>query len=162
MFTRAHLIRLVLIIGLHAALAGCAGWISGDFQDPQVRLVKVEIIKARLLEQRFSLRFRVDNPNDFRLPIRGLTYQVHLNGLPLGTGSAREWVTVPANGGVEFEVMLRTNLWRHLKDLAKTLEDPHSPISYGLSGQVRTGLLFGRSVHLQRNGEIIPGDYLPE
>ena len=33
---------------------------------------------------------------------------------------------------------------------------------YRLQGEVKTGLMFGRSVHLRRNGEIIPGDFIPE
>jgi LEA14-like dessication related protein len=57
---------------------------------------------------------------------------------------------------------VRTNLWRHLKQIVSLLEDPNKPISYQLQGEVKTGLLFGRSVHLERKGEIIPGNYIPE
>ena len=159
---RTNIIALTIIIGLQAGLTGCTSWFSGEFQDPEVRLVKVDVIKAKLLEQQFSLRFRVDNPNDFELPIRGLSYDVQLNGIPLTAGESSEWLNVPANGRREFEVPVRTNLWRHLKGVVKALEDPDKPISYRLSGKVKTGVLFGRNVHLQRNGEIIPGDHIPE
>jgi len=159
---RARLIGLATIIGLHLGLAGCAGWFGGDFQDPDVHLVKVDVIKARLLEQRFSLRFRIDNPNDSDLPIRGLEYQVHLNGIRLAEGESSEWLSVPAHGRSEFEVPVRTNLWRHVKDIVKALEKPDQPIRYSLRGEVKTGLLFGRNVHMQRDGEIIPSEHIPE
>ena len=160
---RTNIIALTIIIGLQAGLTGCTSWFSGEFQDPEVRLVKVDVIKAKLLEQQFSLRFRVDNPNDFELPIRGLSYDVQLNGIPLTAGESSEWLNVPANGRREFEVPVRTNLWRHLKGVVKALENPDKPISYRLSGEVKTGgWMFGRNVHLQRNGEIIPGDHIPE
>lgn len=156
------LISLTVVLGLFAGLQGCASWFSGDFQDPEVRLVKVDVVKARLLEQQFILRFRIDNPNDASFPVRGLDYSVQLNGVPLASGESREWFNVPARGHQVFDVPVRTNLWRHLKDIVRALEDPDQPIRYSLSGEVRTGLLFGRSVHLVRNGEIIPSDYIPE
>jgi LEA14-like dessication related protein len=147
----ARAIGLATILALHLGLSGCASWFGEDFQNPEVRLVKVDVIKAKLLEQRFSLRFRVDNPNASELPIRRLA-----------EGESSQWVTVPAHGHAEFEVPVRTNLWRHLKGVVEALEEPEAPIRYRLRGEVKTGLLFGRSVHLQRNGEIIPGDYIPE
>jgi LEA14-like dessication related protein len=42
------------------------------------------------------------------------------------------------------------------------LKNPHEPINYRLEGQVEVGSWFGRSVQLQRSGEIIPGNFIPE
>jgi LEA14-like dessication related protein len=159
MFSQA---RICIILSLLLGLSGCVSWFTGDFQPPEVRLIEVEVVKAKLLEQRFTLRFRVDNPNPSELPIRSLSYAIHLNGTRLAEGESSQWFSVPANGHTEFEVPVRTNLWRHLKNIVKALEDPDQPIRYSLRGEVKTGLLFGRSVHLQRNGEIIPGDHIPE
>jgi LEA14-like dessication related protein len=164
MFSQARVrtIGLAIIMVLPLGLSGCTSWFGGDFQDPEVHLVKVDVIKAKLLEQRFSLRFRVDNPNGSELPIRGLVYDIQLNDTPLAEGESSQWFEVPAHGHAEFEVPVRTNLWRHLKGVVDALEEPDRPIRYRLRGEVKTGLLFGRSVHLQRNGEIIPGEYIPE
>lgn len=159
---RTNIIALILISTLLAATAGCSSWFRSDFQDPQLHLLRVDVIKAKLHEQRFALHFRVENPNAFELPVRGLKYTVHLNGLPLATGESSTWINVPAHGQREFEVPVRTNLWRHLKGLVKSLETPEQPIRYGLYGDLKTGVLFGRNVHIQSNGEIIPGDYIPE
>lgn len=155
-------IGLTFLLGLCTGLPGCAAWFGGEFTDPQVRLVKVDVVKARLLEQQFILRFRIDNPNDDSFPVRGLSYSVQLNGVPLASGESSEWFNVPARGHQVFDVPVRTNLWRHLKDVVRALEDPEQPIRYSLRGEVKTGLLFGRRVHLARNGEIIPGNYIPE
>ena len=156
-------IALTLLMLLATSLNGCASWFASDFQDPSVHLVKVDVIKARLHEQRFSLRFRIDNPNDSALAIRGLIYDIQLNEVPLATGESNRSLEVPAHGRREYEVTVRTNLWRHLRKLVKSLEDTDQPIRYQLRGEVKAGsMLFGRNVHLQRNGEIIPGDYIPE
>ena len=77
MFCQARTIRIlrtVVLLCLLGGMAGCSTWFSGDFKDPTVELTKVDIIKARLLEQQFMLRFRIDNPNDHSLPVRGLIY----------------------------------------------------------------------------------------
>lgn len=157
-----RILSLLLTLGLLVSLGGCSSWLTDDFRDPEVRLLKVDVVKAKLLEQKFVLRFRIDNPNDISLPIRGLNYNVKLNGVLLAEGQSDKSFTVPARGHQTFEVPVRTNLWRHLKRIVNSLEDPDEPISYQLQGEVKTGLMFGRSVHLQRNGEIIPGNYIPE
>jgi LEA14-like dessication related protein len=161
MFSKAQTIRILSLL-LLLGLSGCSTWFSSGFKDPDVRLVKVDVIKAKLLEQQFVLRFRIDNPNGVSLPVRGLVYDVTLNEIPLADGESSTWFTVPAHGRMEFDVPVRTNLWRHMKYIVKLLEKPDQPIRYSLQGEVKTGLLFGRSVHLSRKGEIIPGDYIPE
>ena len=165
MFSQAQTIRilsLLLFFGLLSGLGGCSSWSSGDFKDPAVSLVKVDVVKAKLLEQHFTLRFRIDNPNSFSLPVRGLDYVVHLNQVKLAEGESNASFTVPAHGHYIFDVPVRTNLWRHLRQIVKALEKPDSPIPYRLQGAVKTGWLFGRSVHMSRNGEIIPGNYIQE
>ena len=165
MFPHARTIKiftLLMFFGLCSGLGGCSSWTSGGFKDPDVRLVNVDVIKAKLLEQQFMLRFRIDNPNPVSLPVRGLDYSVYLNEVKLAEGESSSRFTVPAYGHHEFDVPVRTNLWRHLRRIVKLLEKPEEPIHYSLSGQVKTGFLFGRSVQVTRNGEIIPGRFLPK
>jgi LEA14-like dessication related protein len=165
MFYQAQTIRtlsLIMFFGLFSGLGGCSTWSSGDFKDPEVRLVKVEVVKAKLLEQHFTLRFRIDNPNSFSLPIRGMDYVVNLNNVKLAEGESNVSFTVPAHGHHNFSIPVRTNLWRHLRQIVKALDKPDEPIPYRLQGAVKTGWLLGRSVHMSRNGEIIPGNYVPE
>ncbi len=154
--------RAVVLLGLLSGLAGCSTWFSADFQDPRVQLTKVEIIKARLLEQQFLLRFRVDNPNQQSLPVRGLIYTVHLNDIELASGESSGWLTVPGGSFEYYEVPVHTNLWRHMKYIVRLLEKPDRLIAYRLDGQLKTGLMAGRSVHISTNGEIIPGNFIPE
>ena len=60
-----------------------------------------------------------------------------------------------------FKITARTNLWRQLKPLAKLLRS-EQPLHYRLQGELNTGLLIRRDLHLSRSGEIIPGDLQPE
>lgn len=154
--------RTVLLLSLLGSLAGCSTWFSSNFIDPDVSLSKVEVVKARLLEQQFLLRFRIDNPNDHSLPVRGLRYNVHLNEVELAKGESSGWLTVPANSFEYYEVTVHTNLWKHMKYIVRLLEKPDRPIRYSLDGQLKTGLMLGRPVQISTRGEIIPGNFIPE
>jgi LEA14-like dessication related protein len=150
------------IVAMLLALSGCSTWFTGGFQDPDVKLLKVEVVKAKLLQQDFKLRFRIDNPNDSNLPVRGMRYKVFLNDILLTEGESSDWFIVKANSHKNFSVPVRTNLWEHLRDISKMLGKPNQPIHYRLEGKLRTGFLFGHSVRIGRNGDIIPGDFIPE
>lgn len=156
------IIRLSVFFALLSTLSGCSTWFSSNYQEPQIELLNVEVVKARLLEQHFKLTFEIDNPSSIRLPIREMVYSLHLNGMKLAEGKSDTWFTVPAHGSHRFEVPVRTNLWRHLKKVVRLLEKPEQPIRYALTAEVKTGWMFGRKVHLTRDGEIIPGDFIPE
>jgi LEA14-like dessication related protein len=144
--TIRRMTKAVVLLDLLSAIAGCSTWFS----------------KARLLEQQFMLRFRIENPNEQSLPVRGLVYRVHLNDIELASGESSGWATVPAHGSEYYEVPVQTNLWRHMKYIVRLLEKPDRPISYRLEGELKTGLLAGRRVHIATNGEIIPGNFIPE
>lgn len=154
--------RLLLFSFLILQLTGCASWLDGDYRDPEVSLVKVEAVKVRLLEQEFILHVRVDNPNDGRLFIRNLAYTVRLNDLLLAEGEENLWRSVGGHARRTFKIPVRTNLWQKVKPLAKMLRNTDLPLRYRLDGELNSGLIFTRELHLSRSGEIIPGDLLPE
>jgi LEA14-like dessication related protein len=158
---RAHVIRIIGL-ALMLSLTGCASWFGGQQQEPEVHLVKVQVVKARLLQQHFMLSFRIDNPNDSRLRVRGLVYRVTLGGILLADGEADNWFTVAPHGREFFDVPVRTNLWEHLRDVIKLLKHPDQPVPYLLEGRLKSGILFRHNQRLRHSGEIIPGDFIPE
>ena len=58
-----------LMLALTLGLTGCASWFEDDSPPPHVSLVKVEVVRAKLLEQKFKLYFRVDNRDDADLTV---------------------------------------------------------------------------------------------
>ncbi|MBB3103962.1 LEA type 2 family protein [Azomonas macrocytogenes] len=157
-----RLLKTWLLLGLLLCLPGCSGWLSGRFENPNVELTDVDVIKARLLDQEFLLRFRIDNPNDRSLPIRGLNYVVRLGEVKLASGETDSWAYIPANGHAFYEVPVHTSLWKDLKHLVRQLEKPKQPIRYTLDGELKTGLMFRRQVPISRSGEITPGKFIPK
>lgn len=163
MFFRLNIRTIgVLLISLCSGLSGCSIWQATEYESPDVKLLDVSLTKASLLEQRFMLRLRIENPNPVGLPVRGIEYDVHLNDIKLSEGKEQVWFTIPARGWHELDIPVQTNLWMNLRPLTKLLQQPNAKIRYRLNGEIQTGLFFGQRVHMARNGEIIPRDYLPE
>lgn len=161
MDSRTRITRTVLLM-MVLTLSGCASWFGSGDKDPQVQLVRVELVKAKVLEQRFKLHFRVDNPNDSTLTVRGIRYAVYLGPIKLSEGEYNQWFSVKPNSHAQFVVPIRTNLWPHVRTLVKLLETPEQAIPYRLEGTLETGLFFGNDVHVMRKGEIIAADFIPE
>jgi LEA14-like dessication related protein len=162
MFSPAHAVRLLALTLLLLALGGCSWLRVSDYQEPEVRLLKVQVVKARLLQQDLRLYFRVDNPNDRSVLVRGLRYRVMLNEVALAEGEWSEWFVVEGDSHGNFVVPVRTNLWRHAKYLAALLKKPDEAIHYRLEGKLKTGFLFRHNVLIGRDGEIIPKDLIAE
>jgi LEA14-like dessication related protein len=114
------------------------------------------------LEQKFMLHFRVDNPGDSDLTVRGLTYRIHLGDLLLTEGEHEHWFTVSPRHSAYFKVPIRTNLWPQVREVVKLLEKPREQIPYRLEGELETGLFIADYVHLERNGVIIAADFIAE
>jgi len=152
----------LLTLFLTLGLGGCASWFDDDLPDPEVHLVKVEVVSAKLLEQKFLLHFRIDNPNDSDLTVRSLEYRVHLGDILLADGEYEHWFTISPRHSAYFKVPVRTNLWSKVRDLAKLLKKSDQPIPYRLEGELETGIFIAHYVHLARNGVIIAADLIPE
>ncbi|MFW9080321.1 LEA type 2 family protein [Pseudomonas sp. P2757] len=151
-----------LLLLLSVGLGGCASWFTDEPVDPAVHLVKVEVVRARLMDQKFILHFRIDNPNDSDLTVRGLEYRIHLADMLLAEGEHEHWFTVGPKRSAYFKVPIRTNLWPKVKEVVKLLKKPGQSIPYRLEGEMETGLFIAHYVHLARNGVIIPADLIPE
>jgi len=163
MVSQARTLRTYsLLLALMLGLSGCASWFADDAPEPQIQLVQVEVVRAKLLEQRFKLHFRVDNPGDSDLTVRGLVYKITLGNILLTEGESNEWLTVAPHSHAFFRVKVRTNLWPQIRDVLDMLKNPRQPVPYRLEGELKTGLFIGNDVHVMRNGEIIPGDFIPE
>ncbi|HCL55165.1 LEA type 2 family protein [Pseudomonas fulva] len=158
MMTRLRVLLPALLVML---LAGCVSWGGEQWRQPEIHLVRVETVKARLLQQEFVLHVRVENPNDSRLFIRNLSYALRLNDVLLAEDEASLWRSVGGHDQRTFKITARTNLWQRLKPLAKMLKS-HQPLKYTLKAELGTGLLIHRNLHLLRGGEIMPGDHYLE
>ena len=69
-----------------------------DFETPKFSIADIAPKDMTLLEQRFDVKVRIQNPNNFDLGINGVRFDIALNGKKFGHGMSGAKVTVPRFG----------------------------------------------------------------
>lgn len=121
---------------LASILFGCAT-LTGLNEAPRVTLASIEPVDFQLIEQRFRVRLRVQNPNDRDITIRGLDYQIVINEKIFAEGVSGKPVSVPAWGEGIAEIEVVSSLERVIDQLKAFGERTSPDIDYALSGHVR-------------------------
>lgn len=137
--------RALLITLLFASVVACSP-LPDKLTPPTVALVSLQPVELGLFEQRFQLGLRVENPNAFEIPIAGLRYTLHLNGVELAHGTRQESFVLPAHGETRVTVPLNANL-AQLWQQFKALQQGH--LAYRLVGDLS----------LQHYSKTLPFDY---
>lgn len=148
---------LYLLAGLMMlALAGCAGMVQRP-QPLDVGLADLSLIDIGLVEQRFGVGLRVHNPNDFAIPVQGLSYTLEISGQPFARGQSAGAARIPARG----DAVIRTEAVSHLGRILQHLQtlQQEGRLQYRLYGQADLGGLRGTQP-FSRDGEIALPDFL--
>jgi len=149
---------LVLVLGLFCLLIGCAT--VDNAKPPSIQLSNIRLGNGGLLNQELLIEIRIGNPNDFELPLTGLTFELEVNGQPFADGLSNTAVTVPRLGYATVPVTGNTNIlsvFRQLMFLGKS-----DTITYRLHGTAYVGRLgINRSVPYERKGKLSLQGALP-
>ena len=134
----ASAMALLAALLVAAALAGgCAALPSVRPEPPKVSVAGVRPLNISLTRQRLEFRLRVENPNDYDLPLRSLDFAARLAGEEFATGRSDERVTIPANGEAEIKVDVTTGIDRLLGRMRSMLDDRTLDLDYGVTGSVK-------------------------
>ncbi|MCU0935987.1 MAG: LEA type 2 family protein [Gammaproteobacteria bacterium] len=144
--------RVLLIFALTTVLAGCA-WIWRSTAPPTVHLTDVRAAEMGAIEQRYTLRLRVQNPNPRALEVRGMRYEVEVNERPFARGVSPQAFTVPAYGETQVEVDVLSNAFRLYKQLKALESGRGEPLRYRLVGEVDLGGWSG-ALRFEDRGEV--------
>lgn len=128
-----HSLRGICLAGVIALSSACSG-LPLQPKTPDISLVGVQVAKLALSEQRFRVRLRIQNPNDFALPIHAIDYVLRLNDQDFATGASTRPVTVPARGESELELEIGGRLQNALPQLLAL--GTGSTLKYSLSGDI--------------------------
>jgi LEA14-like dessication related protein len=128
----------LLILLLLVSLTACA-WLPEKPLSPRVTLVSVQLSSMELLEQRYGLKLRIQNPNDFALNIQGLDFEVELNRAPFASGVAGERVVVPAFGEALLQVEVSSSVWSLARQLREMGEGRQEEFNYRIHGRMSLG-----------------------
>ncbi|MFQ5995741.1 MAG: LEA type 2 family protein [Acidiferrobacterales bacterium] len=93
--SQARIFIVAVTVGLTAVVleSGCAA-APTQLDQPHVTLAGVWLMDTNLLEQRYQIRLRIQNPNPFRLEIDGLEYEVEINDQVFARGVSDQRVAI--------------------------------------------------------------------
>ncbi len=116
-------------------LSACAT-LSGQVDPPQMSVAGLQIVDATVFEQRYRIQLRIQNPNDFALPIVGMSYDLELNGQPFLRGVSNHAVTIPAYGQGVVEVDAVSTLFSFVRQIEELQRGQLESLTYSLQGKI--------------------------
>jgi LEA14-like dessication related protein len=147
MLTRCALLFVLLASG------GCAGLTK--LEAPRLSIVSVGMTSGDIFSQDFRIRLHVQNPNDRKLPIKGIEYQLFLEGDSFAEGVANEPFVVPALGETEFDTTVRTNFMSSIGRLLSRLTvTDTTAVHYQFVGKVAVNIPFVRDIPFSDSGTV--------
>lgn len=135
--------RKIIALFLVAMLNGCAV-LQSAIEVPQVTLNNLQLLDMTLLEQRYAVTLRVQNPNPVPLPLTGMNFQLAINDTELGRGVTHEAVTVPAYGETLVKITLVSNLMRVYEQIRGLEGGTARNLRYRLSGGISLSSRMGK------------------
>lgn len=133
-------------------LIGCAGLGSQDVIEPDVQLVNIVLKDATLFEQELQVDLRIFNPNDFDLPISGMSFDLKVNGDRVARGNSPDGVKVPRLGDAVMEVTTRTSSVAMIRQL---MNPPKSGLyEYEITGDVLVKGFGKKRIPFEHKGEM--------
>lgn len=160
--TRVHrsigLKRIALIIVLLVS-GGCAGLTK--LQTPRLSIVSAGMTSGDIFSQEFRIRLHVQNPNDRSLPVKGIEYQLYLEGDSFAEGITNEPFVVPALGETEFDTTVRTNFMSSIGRLLSRLSVTNSSaVHYQFLGKLAVDIPFVGNIPFSNSGVVDLGQPL--
>jgi LEA14-like dessication related protein len=140
--------RSLLVIFAALSLSGCSLFVP-KLERPTLSVVSVQMLKSDLWHQELKVRMRVQNPNDRALPVKGLTYQLEVDGEEFAHGMSGDSFVVPALGEAEFDMSVSANM---ASMLVKLFGQSGSQVDYRLSGKIALSAGLLRSIPFNNHG----------
>lgn len=123
-------VAMVLVI----ALTACASLMTRP-ESPRISLIGLQPVSFELFEQRFLVSLRVKNPNQFVLPVRGLDFNMDINGKHFADGLSATHVDIPALGEGRVDVEVSSSLFNTFRQL-QTILNQGQDFDYRIKGDV--------------------------
>ena len=132
-----QLSRVVILLALVSLATGCSFLRYRNAQAPRVSVTGIELAGFSIFEQRFDVGLRLQNPNDFQLPITGMDYQLFVEDAAVASGLSDTVVTLPAWGEKQITVSVIGNVLNSLSQLRRWQQSGSNSLDYRLEGRLK-------------------------
>jgi len=130
--------------------SGCV--LAPKFTPPTLTIVGVQLGGSDLFAQHLKVRVHVQNPNDRKLPVKGIEYSLDVDGQAFATGDSAASFVVPALGEAEFDMNVTTNVAGTLMSLMARGPDALANVPYRLSGRISLSGGWLQSIPFEQHG----------
>jgi len=139
----------VCVLGM-LLVFGCTTAVKPDTLSPRIAFLGMLPVEIGLLEQTFQVRLRIENPNGFPLPIKGLDYELFVNGEQFLVGAAAVPTEIAPFESVVVQLPGRGSILEWINS-----QEPWDggSVSYRITGHAHLAEGFGR-IPFERDGEI--------
>jgi LEA14-like dessication related protein len=157
--------KLLVFLGVFFLLTACksapqrgslpAAPDSFEVKEPAVTITSIKILQADLINTRFKLSLKIDNPNTFPITLSSLRYELYGDGRFWADGVEKNLAVVPAEGFTETSLEFEMNfigMKRRLLDDIIAMREVHYRITGSM--ELETGIpgLPGFRINLDFSG----------
>src|SRR5215470_15800235 len=127
--------RAFLGVLVFTTLAGCATTTT-KMEPLDVTLSDIAPAQMGILEQQFQVKLRVQNPNNFDIPLEGVACQIELNDKSFAKGVGKQSVTVPKFGDTVLDVTAISSLADVLGQVSQLTQGGPDKVRYRVKGKL--------------------------
>jgi len=143
-----------MLLGSALSLLSLSACVIGpSFQAPKLSIINVGMVSGDIFSQQFRIRLHVQNPNDRELPIKGIEYQLYLQGDSFADGVSDQPFVVPALGTAEFDTVVNTNFMSGVARLLTKMNDGNN-VQYTFVGKVMLSKGMLRNIPFNSQGVV--------
>ncbi len=141
---------LLFTICLSIAVVGCA---TVDETVPlKVNLVNITPASSGVFEQRFLVDLRLSNPNNFDIPLDGVSFEMDVNGDYFATGLSNQRVVVPRLASAVVSVETTANSFDLIRQILNAVQV--GAVSYSIKGTAIVRRLGSHTVPFHQRGKL--------
>ena len=133
-------------------LSGCSAF-RPNVEPLRLMIVMVGMTSGDVFSQQFLVRLHVQNPNDREIAIKGIDYQLFLQGDSFAEGVSNKPFKLPALGETEFDMTVRTNFMSSIGRLMSRLNGAKK-VQYTIEGTVFTDITMMKKIPFRESGVV--------
>jgi len=148
---------LLCALFMSVILSGCTT-LSPNFEQPKVHVTSIKAPSRGSVDQLFLVGLRVSNPNNVALDIKGLSYELSVDGIALASGVTADIPLVGAYSEASFEVPVSLSVLNSLRLFKRLLETPQKEgkmeLPYELEARIDVGGAWLPKISVSERGVI--------
>jgi len=128
---KRNILLHLLIVSI--LISSCAGIGQSLIQSPVLKITNVRVSNLSLTNQNIVFTIGIDNPNPIPIPLKGLTYNLDLNGVEFANGFNESDINIPAGGNSVMDLNIEGDLLSFIQNFGGVKQ---GGLDYYLSGDI--------------------------